>query len=40
MVRDLPLARALGAEARQAAQPLTWERIVGDFEQVLADVAH
>jgi glycosyltransferase involved in cell wall biosynthesis len=40
MVRDLGFARSLGAEAQRAAQSLTWERIVGDFEQVLADVAH
>jgi glycosyltransferase involved in cell wall biosynthesis len=40
MVRDLAFARSLGAEAHRAAQSLTWERIVADFEQVLADVAH
>jgi glycosyltransferase involved in cell wall biosynthesis len=39
MAREPALARALGAAARLAAEPLTWERIVGDFEQVLADVA-
>jgi glycosyltransferase involved in cell wall biosynthesis len=33
------LARRLGAAARAAAESLTWERIVGDFESVLADVA-
>jgi len=26
--------------ARSAAQSLTWDRIVVDFEHVLADVAH
>jgi glycosyltransferase involved in cell wall biosynthesis len=39
MVRDLPLARSLGRVAHGAAQSLTWERVVDDFEQVLADVA-
>jgi glycosyltransferase involved in cell wall biosynthesis len=39
MARDMPLARILGAAARTAAEPLTWDRIVADFEQVLADVA-
>jgi glycosyltransferase involved in cell wall biosynthesis len=33
------LARRLGAAARAAAESLTWERIVGDFESVLVDVA-
>ena len=33
------LARRLGAAARVAAEQLTWERIVVDFERVLADVA-
>src|SRR5688572_3040813 len=33
------LARALGKEARKAAERLTWERIVQDFEAVLVDLA-
>ena len=33
------LARRLGAAARQAAESLTWERIVVDFEEALSDVA-
>ena len=37
--RDRALVRRLGAAARQAAQALTWERIVRDFEAVLLDVA-
>jgi len=40
MAQDLDLARSLGAAARKAAEPLTWDKIVGDFEAVLADVAH
>lgn len=36
---DLPLARRLGAAARAAAESLTWQRIVRDFEEVLLDVA-
>ena len=36
---DLPLARRLGRAARAAAEDATWERIVRDFEAVLADVA-
>ena len=39
MVRDMRLARTLGTAARRTAEALTWERIVGDFEGVLADVA-
>jgi glycosyltransferase involved in cell wall biosynthesis len=39
MVQDMRLARSLGRAARSAAESLTWERIVLDFEQVLADVA-
>jgi len=39
MVQDMSLVRRLGEAARRAAQSLTWERIVGDFELVLADVA-
>jgi glycosyltransferase involved in cell wall biosynthesis len=40
MAQDMPLARSLGAAARKVAEPLTWDKIVGDFEAVLADVAH
>jgi glycosyltransferase involved in cell wall biosynthesis len=40
MVREPHLARELGAAARAAAERLTWERVVDDFEAVLADVAH
>jgi len=40
MVQDMDLARSLGAAARSAAESLTWDRIVLDFEHVLADVAH
>lgn len=40
MVRDSGFARSLGAAARESARELTWDRIVADFEQVLADVAH
>ena len=40
MVQDMGFARSLGAAARSAAQSLTWDRIVLDFEHVLADVAH
>jgi len=36
---DLPLAQKLGAGARKATEPITWERIAGDFEEVLLDVA-
>ena len=36
---DLPLARRLGRAARATAEEITWERIVGDFEKVLVDVA-
>jgi len=39
MVQDVSLVRRLGEAARRAAQSLTWERIVGDFEGVLLDVA-
>ena len=39
MVQDMGLARSLGRAARSAAESLTWDRIVLDFEQVLADVA-
>ena len=40
MARDLPMARRLGRAARAAAEPVTWDRIAGDFEAVLLDVAH
>jgi glycosyltransferase involved in cell wall biosynthesis len=36
---DPALARSLGKEARKAAENLTWERIVQDFEAVLLDLA-
>jgi len=39
MAQEPQLARRLGAAARQAAAPLTWERIVDDFAAALADVA-
>src|SRR4029077_16513467 len=39
LARDLPLAKKLGAAARKAAEPVTWDRIAGDFEAVLLDVA-
>ena len=40
MVQEPGFARALGMAARHVAQALTWDRIVADFEQALADVAH
>ena len=40
MVQDMGFARSLGQAARSVAQFLTWDRVVLDFEQVLADVAH
>ncbi len=40
MAREPLLPRELGAAARAAAGRLTWERVVDDFESVLADVAH
>jgi len=40
MAREPLLPRELGAAARAAAERLTWERVVDDFESVLADVAH
>jgi glycosyltransferase involved in cell wall biosynthesis len=40
MAGEPQLARQLGAVARAAAESLTWERVVDDFEAVLADVAH
>jgi glycosyltransferase involved in cell wall biosynthesis len=39
MASEPQLARRLGTAARAAAESLTWERIVGDFEKVLVDVA-
>ncbi|HEX6690051.1 MAG TPA: glycosyltransferase family 1 protein [Burkholderiales bacterium] len=39
LAADLPLARQLGRAARAAAGSLTWDRIAGDFEAVLLDVA-
>jgi glycosyltransferase involved in cell wall biosynthesis len=39
LASDLDYARALGSAARERAEELTWKRIVGDFEAVLADVA-
>jgi glycosyltransferase involved in cell wall biosynthesis len=39
MAREPALARRLGRAARSAAESLTWERIVGDFEKALLDVA-
>jgi glycosyltransferase involved in cell wall biosynthesis len=39
LVGDLPLARRLGLAARAESESLTWERIVGDFEGALLDVA-
>jgi glycosyltransferase involved in cell wall biosynthesis len=38
MVREPGLSRRLGAQAREAAESLTWERIVGDFEGALLRV--
>jgi glycosyltransferase involved in cell wall biosynthesis len=40
MAREPLLARKLGRTARAAAESLTWERVVADFEAVLSDVAH
>jgi glycosyltransferase involved in cell wall biosynthesis len=39
LATDPDLAVRLAHAARAAAESLTWERIVGDFETVLADVA-
>jgi glycosyltransferase involved in cell wall biosynthesis len=39
LAREPELARALGKEARKAAESLSWERIVQDFEAVLLDLA-
>ena len=39
LVLEPALARSFGAAAREAAQGVTWERVVEDFEAVLLDVA-
>ncbi len=39
LATNAELARDLGRAARAAAESLTWERIVGDFEAALGDVA-
>lgn len=39
LASDLEHARTLGRAARAAGESLTWQRIVRDFEAVLADVA-
>ena len=39
LARTPELARSLGKEARKAAENLTWERIVQDFEAVLLELA-
>ena len=36
---DLPRARALGRQARAVAEPLGWDKVVRDFEAVLAETA-
>ena len=36
---DLPRARALGRQARAAAEPLGWDRAVREFEAVLVETA-
>jgi glycosyltransferase involved in cell wall biosynthesis len=38
LARDLPRARSLGRHARTVAEPLGWEKVVADFEQVLREV--
>jgi glycosyltransferase involved in cell wall biosynthesis len=35
LARDLPRARTLGRRAREAVEPLGWEKVVADFEAVL-----
>ena len=35
LARDLPRARTLGRHARSSAEPLGWDRAIGDFESVL-----
>ncbi len=37
LARDLPRARSLGRRAREAAEPLGWNKVVADFEEVLRD---
>ena len=37
LARDLPRARMLGRHARAAAEPLGWEKVMADFEQVLRE---
>jgi glycosyltransferase involved in cell wall biosynthesis len=39
LARDLSRARALGRRARAAAEPLSWDKVVADFEGVLFDTA-
>jgi glycosyltransferase involved in cell wall biosynthesis len=39
LARDPALVRTLGRAARVAAEPVSWERITGDFEAVLAEIA-
>ena len=34
---DLPRARSLGRQARAVAEPLGWEKVVADFEEVLRE---
>lgn len=35
LARDLPRARGLGRHARRVAEPLGWDKVVADFEEVL-----
>jgi glycosyltransferase involved in cell wall biosynthesis len=37
LARDLPRARVLGQQARVTAEPLGWERVLDDFEEVLRE---
>jgi len=37
LARDLPRARSLGRHARAAAEPLGWDKVVADFEEVLRE---
>jgi glycosyltransferase involved in cell wall biosynthesis len=37
LARDLPRARSLGRNARAAAEPLNWERVVAEFEVALRE---
>jgi glycosyltransferase involved in cell wall biosynthesis len=39
LARDLERARSLGRNARAAAEPLGWDRVVADFEAVLLETA-